>query len=362
MKPFRWTVCCAVLCGAVYWLCMVLLRPTQVVLAAVEGVNEVMVRAEKGYTPRVFEGQLGGRFTLEQEIRGEELKKRFPGQPWMAGSLAECEEQAKAGKAEFDKWIFLTEEFRSHLGMLAIAGNQEKEVMVADEVVLPLPQERIQVVLPMLTLLGTTKDVEIVGPIEVKPGAIASFMLEGLPSKYLSAFDWVIIGKPDDALVIDVADRKTGAPILIFQTSTAGSYALIAGVFVEPVTDCRLLVHEFTVGKPDPDPDPPLPPPPPSDLTEFVAELVNKLDIETRSEQVIGLFRDAIAGIDDDKLLGSKAIVEAVSKRIVAMDSTKWHAFSTLLYQRLINELKLVTQAQWKDAYKQVILGLEKSK
>lgn len=96
----------------------------------------------------------------------------------------------------------------------------------------------------------------------------------------------------------------------------------------------------------------------PSELSAFTADLVDELGIIIGTARVADFFLEAIPKIDDGSLRGSKAIVEAVTKRIADMESVKWRAFSSLLYSHLLNDLKLVTQTQWSDAYKQVALGL----
>ncbi len=95
-----------------------------------------------------------------------------------------------------------------------------------------------------------------------------------------------------------------------------------------------------------------------SDLSAFVTNLVDELSIDSGTAEVASFFQDAIPQVDSDKLRGSKAIVEAVTKRIARMGSVKWKAWQSLLYSHLLNDLKLVTQAQWSSAYKQVALGL----
>ena len=192
------------------------------------------------------------------------------------------------------------------------------------------------------------------GPTKVELGTPAVFTIKDVPTEHLDKFDWQIFGKPDDAMVLDLADRQ-GNPVLVFWCKTPGRYAVIADVNVPP-DQFELIIHEFVVGKVGPDPDPP--PPPPSDLSEFTVGLVKSLDIKTKRPAVAKLFQDAIPKINSGKLRGSKAIVEAVSKPIAAMGSTKWQAFSSLLFQHLLNDLKLVRQAQWSDAYRQIVSGI----
>jgi len=190
------------------------------------------------------------------------------------------------------------------------------------------------------------------GPTEVELGTPAIFTIKDLPAEHLDKFDWQVFGKPDDAMVLDLADRQ-GNPVLIFWCRTPGRYAVIADVNVPP-DQFELIIHEFVVGEVSPDP----PLPPTSDLSAFTAGLIERLEIKTKRPVVAKLFQDTIPKIDSSKLRGSKAIVEAVSKPIAAMGSTKWQAFSSLLFQHLLNDLKLVTQAQWSDAYRQVVSGI----
>ena len=146
-------------------------------------------------------------------------------------------------------------------------------------------------------------DVTVEGPQRVVPGRLAAFTLKGLPSQYVAAFDWVVFNSPDDAVILDMADRRSGAPVLIFQTDTPGRYVIIADVNVEPLSDCKLLVHEFTVGEVGPSPPPPPPPPPPAKelfgvvveessdrLQERDGEKVN-FGLVIRSERVSELFK-----------------------------------------------------------------------
>jgi len=153
--------------------------------------------------------------------------------------------------------------------------------------------------------------VAIVGPEKVKPGRMAAFQLKGLPAESLNAFDWIVFNKPDDAVVLDLADRRTGEPVLVFQSETPGKYALIADVNVLPLEDCQLLVHEFVVGEPNP---PPPPPPPPNKVTfgRIVEERDNhsKLPIEQvwviDSSKVRALFDAGNFQVRDDDVEDEK--------------------------------------------------------
>ena len=107
-----------------------------------------------------------------------------------------------------------------------------------------------------ITSIVWPRKVEIIGPTTVKAGRMAAFQLNGLPIEFLKSFDWVVFNKPDDAVILDLADRRTGQPVLVFQSETPGHYAIIADINVLPLEDCQLIVHEFMVG------EGPVPPPP----------------------------------------------------------------------------------------------------
>jgi hypothetical protein len=145
-------------------------------------------------------------------------------------------------------------------------------------------------------------------------------------------------------------------PRIDFRARLPGEYLVFVSATIDGKNEYSEVI--IVVGDKPPDPPPPPPPPPPSDLSAFVADLIEELDIETGTSEVAGFFQDAVPKVDSDELRGSKAIVEAVTKRIAAMNSTKWKAFSSLLYGHLLNELQLVSQSQWSDAYKEVVLGL----
>lgn len=98
------------------------------------------------------------------------------------------------------------------------------------------------------------------------------------------------------------------------------------------------------------------PEPPPDDLSVFTADLLAGLSLN--GSEVAGMFSGAIPKIKSGKLRGSRAIVQAVSKPIADLKSVKWQSFSTLLFQHLLNERKLVTQAQWAEAYQSIVVGL----
>lgn len=100
------------------------------------------------------------------------------------------------------------------------------------------------------------------------------------------------------------------------------------------------------------------PPPPPDSLVTWVVDAAKDLDADRRVE-VAKWFADAVPKIKSGELRGSKAIVEAVSKPISAMDSVKWQAFSTVLYEHLLNELRLLTLVEWAEAYESVAEGLK---
>lgn len=106
------------------------------------------------------------------------------------------------------------------------------------------------------------------------------------------------------------------------------------------------------------DGDDPFVPPPADDLSIYVNDLADVLSIDGR-QQVADMFAAAVPKINSDKLRGSQAIVGAVGKPIAALESVKWKSFSKLLFEHLLNDLKLVTQSQWATAYESIVVGLE---
>lgn len=220
-----------------------------------------------------------------------------------------------------------------------------------------IPCGLLAVALAVRAAVGQEINLPVIdGPIKVETGQPAAFTLQGVPAEFLDLCEWQVFNRPNDATVLDLADRA-GNPVLVFWSRTPGTYAIIADVNMPPV-DFHLLTLQFTVGQPEPPPPPPLPPPPPpSDLSAFVENLVDELGIDSDTSQVAGFFQAAVPKIDDGSLRGSRAIVEAVSKPLAGM-GTKWKAFSSLLFTHLLHDVRLVTQSQWSDGYKEVALGL----
>jgi len=187
-------------------------------------------------------------------------------------------------------------------------------------------------------------EVSVSGPSQVQPGQMAAFRLDGLPAKYVDAFDWVVFRQPADATVLDLSDRRTGAPVLVFQSATPGNYAVIADVNVEPLSDCRLIVHEFIVGKPSPNPDPdptpdpdPVPDPPDSDIAKQVLSWTKKVagdDDVVRSEakKLAAAYRKIAADIAARTIVRRDAVpgaVAAANSAVLGTRGTAWRPFFT---------------------------------
>ena len=97
----------------------------------------------------------------------------------------------------------------------------------------------------------------------------------------------------------------------------------------------------------------------PDQLAVYVADLADGLDLNPPDRgKVAGMFALVIPQIRSSKLRGSKAIVESVTKPIADLKSVKWQSFSTLLYQHLLRERKLISQEQWAEAYESIVVGL----
>lgn len=129
---------------------------------------------------------------------------------------------------------------------------------------------RLILTLLLFVLVRLCEAASVDGPTQVDPSTPAVFTIRDVPAEHLDKFNWQVFGKPDDAMVLDLADRS-GNPVLMFWCKTPGRYAVIADVNVPP-DQFELIIHEFTVGQPKPNPGPhpdPRPDPPPEPTAVF---------------------------------------------------------------------------------------------
>lgn len=153
---------------------------------------------------------------------------------------------------------------------------------------------------------------EVLGPTEVTPGRPAVFNLKGVPPEYLVYFNWQIIPSVNDAMVLDLADRK-GNPVLVFWTEQAGKYTVVADVNIPP-ENFQLITHDFTVAKPNgpkPKPKPDPKPDPKPAVVDFAV--------------VVWEAADPFQVVDGEKVnwgavLASKTIRESLARRYFPVD------------------------------------------
>ena len=174
-----------------------------------------------------------------------------------------------------------------------------------------------------------TLAVKVEGPTEVRSGQMAMFKLVGLEAKYVPHFDWKIFGPPG-ATLADLTDRKTGAPVLVFQAYTPGRYAIIADVNREPLSDCRLVIHEFDVGS-----SPPPPPPPDTDIAKQVlawSKQVQGAMAKIEAAKLAVAYRKIAADIAARKIVRRDAVPGAVAKAnpaALGARGSAWRGFFT---------------------------------
>jgi len=185
----------------------------------------------------------------------------------------------------------------------------------------------------------------------LKPGVAVLLSVEGLePGQTI----WHRVAVEGD--VVLKLDRYH-----LFAGTVSGPRTFIVQVAAPGADPFAIVTFNYGTGS-DP-PDPPVPPlPPADDLAVYTTDLVRGLAIIDEGGEVATLFLSAATRIDTGELRGSAAIVEAVSKPLAAKNSTKWQAFSTMLFQHLLNERRLISQVDWAAAYKSVAAGLRGEK
>lgn len=102
--------------------------------------------------------------------------------------------------------------------------------------------------------------------------------------------------------------------------------------------------------QPPPPPPPPFPPLPPTNvmLIEKVEQITADVEAETHDE-VADIFTSLASEIGAGKLRGSGAINEATKAKMAAMNG--WSDWIIALMSFLLNDLDLMSQKQWQDAF-----------
>lgn len=192
----------------------------------------------------------------------------------------------------------------------------------------------------------------ITGPAKAAAGWPVVFDTTGSDG---TLYEWTVVPATAQRGLVPVDNGRR----MVFAAPHNGKYVIFLTVDRQAFAGHRLTLEAGITPQPPPDP-----PAPPEDLLGYVRRLT--ADVQATAAEpaeVSDLFFRLAGRISSGELRGSQAIVTATTEAFhgEARDlRTNWATWYAALMGHLLDDLKLVSQQQWADAYQTISEGVKR--